>query len=127
MRISEPEIRALLAAYEAASNRYLFDDVAGMIHPEALYRFTDGDFVGLEAIRGAFEQTWALSANVVDDKYWLTELKVINTDENSASITYNFNWTGVGPRGPFATTGRGTAVIVRNGEKLQFIYEHLSR
>jgi ketosteroid isomerase-like protein len=126
MSISESEIRSLLADYEAASNRYVFDDVAGMIHPDATYRFTDGDFIGIEAIRGAFEQTWANSANVVDERYWLTDVKVIHTDENSASITYDFNWTGVAPRGPFTTTGRGTAVIVRNGDKLQFIYEHLS-
>jgi len=37
-----------------------------MIHPQAIYRFTDGDFVGRDAIQTAFEKTWAY--DVVDER-----------------------------------------------------------
>ena len=96
-----------------------------MIHPEAVYRFTDGDFSGIEAIRSAFEKTWVYE--VADERYWLSDARLIYADENSALLTYDFHWAGIGSNGPFQADGRGAQVLVRNGHKLQSIYEHLSR
>jgi ketosteroid isomerase-like protein len=126
--ITEPDITELFEKYEAASNAKVWAQVADMIHPDATYRFTDGDFVGRDAIRGAFEKTWSNSANVRDERYYLTDLKIISTDVNSAVVTYTFNWAGmIEGKKPFSVRGRGTNIIVRNGDKLQFIHEHLSR
>ncbi len=122
--ISEAEVREFLQAYERAANDRDFSPVAPMIHPDAVYRFNDGDFTGLEEIRGAFEKTWSLG--ITDERYWLTDIRVVYTDANSALLTYDYNWTGVGKAGRFQTKGRGTQLIVRNGERLQSIYEHLS-
>jgi ketosteroid isomerase-like protein len=128
MTITEPEIREFFETYEAASNTREWAAVADLIHPDAFYRFTDGDFAGLNAIRGAFEKTWSNSSNVQDERYYLTDLKIISTDVNSAVVTYTFNWAGmIEGKQPFSVRGRGTNVIVRNGDKLLFIHEHLSR
>ena len=123
--IDESEVLAFLERYEIASNTRDFSQVAEMIHPEASYRFTDGDFRGREAIRDAFEKTWAI--NVIDDRYRLADVTLIYTDDSSALVSYNFHWTGSGPTGPFHVQGRGTQLLVRSGDGLQSIYEHLSR
>ncbi len=123
--ITEAETFAYLKQYEAASNSRDFAQVAELIHPDATYRFTDGDFRGIEAIRGAFEKTWAY--DVQDERYWLTDVRLVYADETSALLTYDFHWSGIGPEGPFEADGRGTQLIVRNGDALQTLYEHLSR
>jgi ketosteroid isomerase-like protein len=125
MSVAEPEIKEFLARYEAAANSHDFSNVAGLIHPDAFFRFTDGDHMGREAIRKAFEDTWA-AWDVEDERYELTDVKIVSTDSQSAVITYTFNWSGVVKGKPFSTQGRGTNVIVRSGDGLQFIHEHLS-
>lgn len=120
--ITDTEIRDFLERYEAAANSGDFANVRDMIHPEAIFRFTDGDFIGREAIQGAFEKTWG--HDIQDDLYYLTGVKVISKDVKSATVTFTFNWTGVVEGRPVHTVGRGTGVIVRNAGRLQFIFEH---
>ena len=128
MDISESEIRDLFAKYEAASNTRVFANVAPLVHPDAVYWFNDGDFVGLDAIKGAFEQTWASSAKLDDERYELSELMVVVSDARSAAVTYRFDWSGrIDGNQSFHVRGRGTNVVVKNGDQLQFIHEHLSR
>lgn len=57
MNITESEIKDFLKKYEDATNTHIFSNVAGLIYPTATYRFTEGDFVGIEAIKNAFEKT----------------------------------------------------------------------
>ncbi len=112
-----------LRAFEEASASRDFDEVAE-IHPDAIFRFTDGDFRGRDAIRLAFEKTWAW--DVADERYYLTNLRVLAADTHSASVTYDFHWTGAARGRPFHTVGRGTAVVVLVDGKPQLIHEHLS-
>lgn len=121
--ITEAAVHAYLKAYEMASETRDFSQVAEMIHPDATYRFNDGDFIGLAAIRGAFEQTW--SHNVANERYWLTDVRIIYSDSSSACVSYDYHWSGLGPRGPFEMSGRGTQLLVQQGDRLQCIYEHL--
>ena len=122
--ITDTEIREFLKEYEAAANSEDFGNVRDMIHPDAIFRVTDGDFIGREAIQGAFEKTWGL--DIQDERYYLTNINVVSKDVKSATVTFTFNWTGVVEGRPMHTIGRGTSVIMRNGERLQIILEHLS-
>lgn len=124
MNITDLEIKEFLKRYEDATNTHVFSNVADMIHPEATYRFTDGDFLGIEAIQKAFENTWD---SIKNETYSLSDLKIVAEDSNSASITYTFNWSGIIEGVQKSGSGRGTNVIIRNGNKLQFIHEHLSK
>ncbi|MBP9782338.1 MAG: nuclear transport factor 2 family protein [Candidatus Pacebacteria bacterium] len=124
MNITESEIKEFLKKYEDVTNSHVFSNVIGLVHSEAIYRFTDGDFVGIEAIQKAFENTWG---SIKNETYSLSDLKIIVADSNSASITYTFNWSGIVDGVQKSGSGRGTNVIIRNGDKLQFIHEHLSK
>jgi ketosteroid isomerase-like protein len=122
--ITDAEIRDFLEKYQAAANSEDFSNIRDMIHPDAIFRFTDGDFVGRTAIQDAFEKTWGL--DIQDAHYCLTNINVISKDAKSATVTFTFNWTGRVQGRPVLTVGRGTSVIVRNENRLQIILEHLS-
>ena len=122
--ISEQEIKDFLKAYQDATNSHVFLNVFEMIHPRALYRFTDGDFSGIKDIEKAFEDNWK---TIQDEMYLISDIEIIHTDVNSASVGYAFKWAGLVDNEQEAGKGKGTNIIVRNGDKLHFIYEHLSR
>jgi hypothetical protein len=124
-RITETQVVEFLQQFVDASATKSFAHVAGMIHPNALFRFNDGDYRGLEAIRGAFESTWA--HDVKDERYFLSHIEVMSVDGDSAAATFQFHWSGVGLQGPFQVVGRGTSVLVRHEDKLKVLVEHLSR
>lgn len=124
MNISREEISQFIKKYEVATNSHDFSNVSELIHPDAIYRFTDGDFVGIDAIGKAFESTWN---SIKDETYSISNLSIVFTDTNSATFTYTFNWTGIVGGERKSGNGRGTNVIVRNGNKLQSIFEHLSK
>jgi hypothetical protein len=123
--ITETRVIQFLKRFEEASATQLFANVAGMIHPNALFRFNDGDYRGLEAIQRAFESTW--TQEVKDERYCLSDIEVVSIDINSAVATFHFNWSGAGPQGPFQIVGRGTSLLVLQDGKLKVMLEHLSR
>lgn len=124
-RITESRVVEFLEQFVDASATGSFANVAGMIHPNALFRFNDGDYRGLEAIQGAFERTWA--HDVKDERYDLSNIEVMSVDTDSAAATFQFRWSGVGTQGPFLIVGRGTSVLVRHQDRLKVMVEHLSR
>jgi hypothetical protein len=124
-QITETKVVEFLKQFVDAGATESFVNVAGMIHPNALFRFNDGDYRGLEAIKGAFESTWA--HDVKDERYYLSHIEVMSVDIDSAAATFQFNWSGVGTQGPFQIVGRGTSVLVRHQDKLKVMVEHLSR
>lgn len=123
--ITERQVLDFLGRFETAQNSEDFDRVAPLLHPDALFRFNDGDYRGLKAARGAFESTW--EHEVEDEKYYLSDIEVLHTDSGSATAAFRFNWSGVAANGPFEVVGRGTGVIVRHEGELKLLLEHLSR
>jgi ketosteroid isomerase-like protein len=121
--LAESDVRDFMSRYEAALGSEDFDQVAPLIHPDALYRFNDGDFKGHEAIRGAFEKTWALE--IEDVTYEMRDIDVVSLTTESATVAFTFHWSGKGPNGRFEATGRGTLVIVRLENDLVVVLEHL--
>jgi hypothetical protein len=123
--VTKTKVVKFLKRFEDASATRLFANVVGMIHPNALFRFNDGDYRGLEAIQRAFESTW--NQDVKDERYYLSDIEVVSIDTSSAAATYHFNWSGVGPNGLFQIVGRGTCLLVLHDDKLKVMVEHLSR
>jgi ketosteroid isomerase-like protein len=123
--ITETKVVEFLKRFEDASATKVFANVVGMIHPNALFRFNDGDYRGLEAVQRAFESTWA--HNVKDERYCLSDIEVVSVDTSSAAATFHFSWSGIGQHGPFQIVGRGTSLLVLHDGKLKVMVEHLSR
>jgi hypothetical protein len=127
-RVNSQSVVDFLNNFEAIARKKNFDLVSDMIHERAIFRFNDGDFVGRPAVRAAFEKTWASSIGTPEqEKFYLSDIVVVATDTNTASATYNWNWEGVSQGKSFRIQGRGTRVLVREGDRWQIIHEHLSR
>ncbi len=122
--MTELEVQNFIELYEEATNSHEFSNVIELIHVNALYRFTDGDFIGINEIKSAFESTWD---KIQKEVYKISNLQIINLDTNSATFTYTFNWSGVVNGEKKNGNGRGTNVIIKIQNKVQCVYEHLSK
>jgi ketosteroid isomerase-like protein len=125
--LTESTIIEFLHRFEKIANEEDFSKVHDMIHERAFFRFNDGDFLGREAIRLAFEKTWKGGGDVKKTNFYLTDVVVLSIDQNSATATYTYNWEGLQGEKQFRIQGRGTRAIVRQEGGLQIIHEHLSR
>ena len=125
--LTKDSVAEFLIRFEQIAEGENFDLIQDMIHDNAVFRFNDGDFVGKQAIRGAFEKTWKGSAGVKKDRFYLTDVEVLTVDGRSAAATYTYNWEGSKDGQSFRIQGRGTRVLVVESGRLQVIHEHLSR
>jgi len=64
---------------------------------------------------------------IENEKYWLTNKKWIANDQETAVVTYNYNWTGVINGKSESGFGRGTSILVMLAGKWKIIHEHLSK
>lgn len=124
---TQDSVVQFLNRFEEIAEKENFDLVQNMIHDNAVFRFNDGDFVGKQAVRGAFEKTWKGSANVRKERFYLTDIQVLAVDARSAAATYTYHWEGSVDGRSFRVQGRGTRVLVVENGQLQIIHEHLSR
>jgi ketosteroid isomerase-like protein len=113
----------VLKQYESRINLHQFDAVAPLIAEDAVVWFNDGSFAGHEAIRGAFERTWA---SLADETYWLTDLRWIAVGDVAASCIYQFNWKTTIDGQEASGIGRGTTVLRKGANGWQIAHEHLS-
>jgi len=125
--VSKASVIQFLNRFEELAEKENFDLIQDMVHENAFFRFNDGDFVGRQAVRGAFEKTWKGSANVRKERFHLTDIQVLSVDTASATATYTYNWEGTMDGRSFRIQGRGTRVLVLENRRLQIIHEHLSR
>jgi ketosteroid isomerase-like protein len=124
--LTRDSVVQFLNRFEEIAEKENFDLIQDMVHDNAFFRFNDGDFVGKQAVRGAFEKTWQGSANVKKERFYLTEVQVLTIDATSATATYSYNWEGSMDGKSFAIRGRGTRVLIVENGRLQVIHEHLS-
>ena len=125
--LTRDSVVQFLNRFEETAEKENFDLIQDMIHDNAFIRFNDGDFVGKQAVRGAFEKTWKGSTNVRKERFYLTDIEVLSVDARSAAATYTYNWEGTMDGRAFRVQGRGTRVLVVENGQLQIIHEHLSR
>ena len=124
--LTEGEALQFMARFEAALATEDFTQVAPLIHPRAVFRFSEGDHSGMADIRAAMERTWAFEVD--DERYTLTDKRVLPSGEDAATVLFTWNWSGnSAEHGPFEITGRGTAQLVRHEGAIKILLEHLSR
>lgn len=113
----------LLRAYEELINRHDFDLLVPLIAEDASFWFSEGSYVGLAAIRAAFERTWA---ELSDETYWLDDRRWLARGADVAACTYRFNWTATVGAKSISGRGRGTTIVRRGADGWRIVHEHLS-
>lgn len=124
---SSASVIDFLNHFEALAEKEDFSLIEDMIHEQAHFRFNDGDFVGRQAIRAAFENSWRGDPTVQKARFYLSDIVVLTTDHATATATYTYNWEGSQAGREFTIRGRGTRVLHRENGVLRIIHEHLSR
>ncbi len=114
----------VLALYEQKINSHRFEELVPLFSDNAVIWFSDGSHRGLEAIRIAFEETWA---KIADETYWLEDRQWLGTGDETAACIYTFHWTGLWDGRPARGKGRGTTVLCKEAGTWKITHEHLSR
>ncbi len=117
-----------LHRFEELAMKEDFGLIREMIHERAFFRFNEGDFIGRTAIQAVFEKTWRGTPGVKKARFYLSDIVVLSTDQSSATATYTYNWEGSQDGRDFRIQGRGSRVLLKEGDgQLRIIHEHLSR
>jgi ketosteroid isomerase-like protein len=116
-----------LHGFEALAQQEDFALIRDAIDERAVFRFNDGDFVGRDAIRAAFEKTWRGDPSVRKARFYLSDITVLTTDQRTATATYTWHWEGAQGDRSFTIKGRGTRVLAFDGSHFRIVHEHLSR
>lgn len=125
--ISKESVVQFLNRFEEIAEKEDFNLIKDMIHEQAFFRFNDGDFVGRQAVQGVFEKTWKGDPKTKKERFYLSDIVILSTDQATATATYTYNWEGTHDGRQFRIQGRGTRVLVKEQGRLQIIHEHLSR
>jgi len=112
-----------LHEYERKINTHRFEEVAPLIADNAVYWFTDGSFQCKDAIKQAFEKTWAI---IQDEHYTIEHMQWLVNNEHIAVCVYLFRWHGKVEGQLMERMGRGTSVLEKFNSRWKVIHEHLS-
>lgn len=113
----------ILQDYITATNTHNFEEVRKLLHPQAVYFFTDQSCTTHEAIQTYFEHAWSI---VKDENYEARDVQWLHQGSHSATCTYTYFYEGY-INGAYAHGyGRATNVFVKEEEAWLLIHEHLS-
>jgi len=112
-----------IKAYEQALATQDWGQVEPLIHPDACVTFSNGTVhKGRAQVKKAFEHNFSL---IKDEKYSMTNVHWVLKNVKTAVYLFDFNWSGVINGKPARGAGRGTSVLVKEGDKWQLLVEHL--
>lgn len=121
MRFTSPQ--AAMAFYGEVINEHRFDALLPVLSADVVVWFSSGSFSGLDAARGAFEETWR---RIAEETYWLEGLHWLSEGDRSAACSYRFNWRGLVGGTLSQGGGRGTSVLRLEAGGWKIVHEHLS-
>lgn len=113
----------VLSLYRERINLHDFDLIAPLIDRGAVFWFSDGSHVGIEAVRAAFEATWQA---LRDETYWLDDVVWLMGNGDAAGCIYRFDWRATLNGAPATGVGRGTSFFRRFPDGWKIVHEHLS-
>ncbi len=109
--------------YEIAANSRSFDNVESLISDNAVFRFSDGSYAGIDNIRKAFEETWKTNE---DEEYRIIGVEWLFKSGTCAACIYRFHSRGKIHGKQFQSYGRGTNILEKKENNWRIIHEHLS-
>lgn len=114
-----------MSAYEAAAEAHDLEAMLELIHPDAVYWFSNetshvGKSAVTEAIRANFD-------SIEGESYRIDQLRWLAKTDEVAVCVYRYTWTGKIGGQTASGTGRGTNVLSHTGDGWVVIHEHLAR
>lgn len=112
-----------LRQYEQALASQQWSQVAPLIHENVCVTFSTGQVhKGKPAAQRAFENNFA---SIEDESYEILNVHWSMSNERVAVCLFDFKWEGRVDGREAHGAGRGTSVLVRDGESWQLLVEHL--
>jgi hypothetical protein len=113
----------ILKRYIKATNTHDFIELKKVLHPNAVYFFTDKTCRTHDEIQVYFENAWDLVKN---ENYEAHDVEWILKSDTSATCTYTFYYEGYVNNEYTNGRGRATNVFVKQSNEWMLIHEHLS-
>ena len=112
-----------LEAYIQATNTHDFREVAKLLHPDAIYWFSDKTCDSLEDIEQYFTHSWDV---IKEEVYAASDIRWVAKGEDHATCIYTYHYQGYLEEAFVSGSGRATNVFVLVGGEWKLIHEHLS-
>jgi ketosteroid isomerase-like protein len=112
-----------LNRYIDATNSHDFNNVKEVLHPNAIYWFTDQNCTSIEEIGSYFNNAWDI---IKEEMYSATDVQWIAVSEQVATCIYTYNYTGYHNGKLVSGSGRATNVFTLFNNEWKLIHEHLS-
>ncbi|WP_409271922.1 YybH family protein [Neobacillus sp. SCS-31] len=113
-----------LENYIRATNTHNFGEVEKLLHPEAVYWFSDKTCTSISDIKVYFENSWNL---IQDEVYSASDINWLAVDANTATCIYRYHYEGFYNGTFISGSGRATNVFVKDAnQEWKLIHEHLS-
>ena len=109
--------------YIKATNTHNFDDVKKLLHPNAVYFFSNQSCTTLEEIQSYFENSWSM---IKDENYEAQEVEWLFIGSDSATCTYTYFYEGYINEKYANGYGRATNIFIKESGEWLLIHEHLS-
>ncbi|MEP7135991.1 MAG: nuclear transport factor 2 family protein [Chloroflexota bacterium] len=117
----EPE--DFIRVYEQALASQDWGQVEPWMHAQACVTFSNGTVhKGKAEVQKAFEHNFAL---IRDENYSMTHVHWVLKNAETAVYLFEFRWSGIINGKPAQGAGRGTSVLIRQGNIWQLLIEHL--
>jgi hypothetical protein len=110
---------AFIRRYERAQG---WSEIAPLMHEDVCVTFTTGTHKGKESVGRVFEHN--LEA-IQDDTYRMRDRDWVLETKHCAICLFRFEWTGTVKGEAVGGSGRGTIVLVRDGDDWLLATEHL--
>ncbi|WP_342573729.1 nuclear transport factor 2 family protein [Solibacillus sp. FSL K6-1781] len=113
----------VLNNYIKGTNTHNFEEVRKILHPNAVYFFSDKSCTNHEEIQAYFEAAWSIVKN---ENYEAQDVQWLFQGSNSATCTYTYFYEGFINEKYSQGYGRATNVFVKESDEWLLIHEHLS-
>ncbi|PIJ98569.1 YybH family protein [Lysinibacillus sphaericus] len=112
-----------LERYIQATNTHHFNKVKVILHPQAVYWFSDKTCTTTEEIGAYFNHAW----NVIQEEvYSATDITWLTVDEKTATCIYTYHYEGYHNGKSVSGSGRATNIFTWMNGEWKLIHEHLS-
>lgn len=117
----EPE--GFIRAYERALATQDWGQVEPMINTNACVTFSNGTVhKGKAAVKKAFESNFSF---IKDETYSMANVHWVLKSAETAVYLFEFQWSGIINGKPANGSGRGTSVLIKEGDRWLLLVEHL--